>query len=168
MQRHVRQRPDLSAEHALWDRAWRSAGREQQRGLRVPRATPRPRRAVRAAPRLRSLQEWERIYGLGHVEEALQGPGTAAAAAAAASRLKGEYVFTRDNPFMGDAQALEKGKDLFRSARATALPSSLFPCPLSCLPKAVQPCPHSLLVESAARATRLGRSLTAIFAGRCC
>jgi hypothetical protein len=28
--------------------------------------------------------------------------------------LQGEYVFAENNPFTGDPQALEKGKDLFR------------------------------------------------------
>ena len=30
---------------------------------------------------------------------------------------RGEYVFSRDNPFLGDPDAVAKGKDLFRCVR---------------------------------------------------
>jgi hypothetical protein len=46
--------------------------------------------------------EWEELYG------AAAAAGAAGLAAAAA----GEYVFAADNPFRGDPDALEKGKDL--------------------------------------------------------
>lgn len=52
-------------------------------------------------------QEWERIYGLGHVEESAMGPWGAV-------RPKGQYVFAENNPFLGDESALAKGKDLFK------------------------------------------------------
>ncbi len=52
------------------------------------------------------FEEWERLYGHGAVEGAAVGPGEA--------RAPGEYVFAENNPFLGDPEALQKGKDLFR------------------------------------------------------
>eukprot|EP00195_Chlamydomonas_chlamydogama_P007749 CAMPEP_0202890112 /NCGR_PEP_ID=MMETSP1392-20130828/620_1 /ASSEMBLY_ACC=CAM_ASM_000868 /TAXON_ID=225041 /ORGANISM="Chlamydomonas chlamydogama, Strain SAG 11-48b" /LENGTH=769 /DNA_ID=CAMNT_0049573613 /DNA_START=142 /DNA_END=2451 /DNA_ORIENTATION=- len=49
-----------------------------------------------------TFQEWERIYGHSNFSSVLGGG------------VKGEYVFARDNPFMGDPEAFSKGKDLFR------------------------------------------------------
>ncbi|GLC64505.1 hypothetical protein PLESTF_000173300 [Pleodorina starrii] len=62
------------------------------------------------------FEEWERLYGHGAVEEAaLGGPGLAAAAGMMGSSLApGEYVFSEENPFLGDPEAQQKGKDLFR------------------------------------------------------
>lgn len=60
-----------------------------------------------------SFAEWERIYGHGAVESAALGMDglDALARGDAGSRV---YVFAANNPFLGDAQALVKGKDLFR------------------------------------------------------
>lgn len=52
------------------------------------------------------FEEWERLYGHGAVE--------GAAAGLAEARAPGEYVFAENNPFLGDPEALQKGKDLFR------------------------------------------------------
>lgn len=48
-------------------------------------------------------QEWEKLYGHGNFDSVT---GT--------SRVRGEYVFSPSNPFLGDPEALAKGKDLFR------------------------------------------------------
>ncbi|KAG2487453.1 hypothetical protein HYH03_014020 [Edaphochlamys debaryana] len=61
-----------------------------------------------------TFAEWERIYGHGAVEEAALGAGVAAQAALRAGAAFGEYVFAERNPFLGDPEALAKGKDLFR------------------------------------------------------
>jgi hypothetical protein len=42
--------------------------------------------------------------------------------------LQGEYVFAENNPFTGDPQALEKGKDLFRYERHTRNGQSVEAC----------------------------------------
>jgi hypothetical protein len=41
-------------------------------------------------------------------------PGLTVAPCWAGTSTQGEYVFAERNPFEGDPQALEKGKDLFR------------------------------------------------------
>jgi len=50
------------------------------------------------------FKEWERVYGLGQPHDVLHHP----------AGPKGQYVFAANNPFLGDDQALAKGKDLFR------------------------------------------------------
>lgn len=55
--------------------------------------------------------EWERIYGHGAVEGSALGLDGLGVQGNVGSR---DYVFSANNPFLGDAQALAKGKDLFR------------------------------------------------------
>ena len=55
--------------------------------------------------------EWEKIYGMGQMDASIMGDTVHAPSA---RRTAGEYVFASENPFAGDADALEKGKDLFR------------------------------------------------------
>ncbi|GIL45262.1 hypothetical protein Vafri_2556, partial [Volvox africanus] len=57
------------------------------------------------------FEEWERIYGHGAVDSLLGGGVAAGMGPGAAT---GEYVFSEQNPFLGDPDALQKGKDLFR------------------------------------------------------
>ena len=62
--------------------------------------TARPR-SLPVHPR---SQEWERLYGHGNFDSVADGQ----------TGVRGEYVFTPGNPFLGDPEALAKGKDLFR------------------------------------------------------
>ncbi|PNW73046.1 hypothetical protein CHLRE_14g616750v5 [Chlamydomonas reinhardtii] len=57
-------------------------------------------------------EEWERIYGHGAVGDSVFGGGLAGMAGTATA--PGEYVFSEANPFLGDPEAMQKGKDLFR------------------------------------------------------
>ncbi|GIL78820.1 hypothetical protein Vretimale_176 [Volvox reticuliferus] len=58
------------------------------------------------------FEEWERMYGHGAVEDSVLGGGLTAAMGPGAA--PGEYVFSENNPFLGDLDAQQKGKDLFR------------------------------------------------------
>ncbi|KAG1655784.1 hypothetical protein FOA52_013085 [Chlamydomonas sp. UWO 241] len=49
--------------------------------------------------------DWDRIFG---------GGGATAFDQGMSAQRDGKYVFSRDNPFLGDADAFAKGKDLFR------------------------------------------------------
>ena len=55
-------------------------------------------------------QEWERLYGKSEFDSVVDGVANPAPVA----RVRGEYVFSPNNPFLGDKEAFEKGKDLFR------------------------------------------------------
>ncbi|GFR42462.1 hypothetical protein Agub_g3370, partial [Astrephomene gubernaculifera] len=61
----------------------------------------------------KQYEEWERIYGQGAFEDSFAGPSMGAAGAAAAA-APGEYVFSEHNPFLGNPDAQQKGKELFR------------------------------------------------------
>ncbi|GAX85689.1 hypothetical protein CEUSTIGMA_g13104.t1 [Chlamydomonas eustigma] len=61
-----------------------------------------------------TYEEWEKIYGKGDFESIFQGLGEGGLAATTLGHRRGEYVFSDNNPFLGDPDALAKGKDLFR------------------------------------------------------